>query len=994
VGRRLAAGAALALVIWCAAGIRTLDPTVEFGVVRLTGAPGVAWKTERSVVLAPPGLLRFTRYPSNAVELPLPQAEEAMLEGMNGTRFGFRGQATLQVRPEAWRSVDRAAAGRGISGVLLEAAKAAGNRLSLASGSRGTRRPALAREFETLLADELGKLGADLRRLSFASLDYLAVPVGSAPPPASGAKLLVVGLDGADWAILDPLLERGKMPNLARLIEKGVRAKLLAISPTLSPVVWTTIATGVEPSRHGILDFLIQDPMGGQGQPVTSLQRKAPTIWDILSRAGVSVGVVGWWATWPADPVRGYLISDRIAYQLFGYRSDANEAEGKTWPADLYGEIRNRIVAPDQIGWNQVVPFLSGPRRAREEFDPDEQKMLDDFRTLLAAGETYLGTALYASRRLSTEFEAVYFEGTDTVGHLFMPYRPPLRPGVSPRRFQSFSEIVDRYYETADRYLGQLLEGRGADWTVMVLSDHGFSSDATRPLTTDSRIGHGPAADWHRRFGILVLSGAHVQAGAKLDETSVYDIAPSVLALFGQPVPASWPGRVLGEAIDPGFLASHPVRFRQDDPEREEEAREEGSPGADPAAAELREKLTNLGYIGAGDGRQVSMSAYNNTGVALMAEGKYEAAVEQFRKGLAEQPQQPNLRVNLGLALRMLGRTGEARAEFERAMDLKGAARSAGHQLAQIALEEGDYSAAERYLRQILEYEPGASEVRNSLGLVLEKKGDPAGAEAEYRRAVEGDPNAAQPRSNLGNLARARGDLPAAESWYRQAIDADPYFMGAYNNLALVYQEQRQMEKAIDLYARALAKAPSNAIVMNNLASLYYAQGDLEEARKLWERSIQADPKYPSPLNNLAGIEIGAQNLAKAEELLEKALAIEPGYGDARINLALVRQAQGRAEEVRAELNKAAGDPRSRVNALTQLGVFELQSGRTASAVPSLQQARALSPRNANILNALGEAYRRLGRTREASEALRASLAIDPSQEEVRRVVESLGAGN
>src|SRR6185295_4726239 len=171
-------------------------------------------------------------------------------------------------------------------------------------------------------------------------------------------------------------------------------------------------------------------------------------------------------------------------------------------------------------------------------------------------------------------------------------------------------------------FLGRLLEGKGKDWTIVVLSDRGFATDAARPLTTDSRIGLGPAADWHRKFGMLVLSGAHVKAGAKIDETSVFDIAPTLLALYGQPVPRSWPGRVLGDAFDPAFLGAHPVRFRLDDPARGDVLAEEGAP-VDPAAAELREKLTNLGYIGSGEGQQVSVTAFNNTGVALMAEGKY-----------------------------------------------------------------------------------------------------------------------------------------------------------------------------------------------------------------------------------------------------------------------------------------------------------------------------------------------------------------------------------
>ena len=95
-----------------------------------------------------------------------------------------------------------------------------------------------------------------------------------------------IGLDGLDWEILDPLIEQGRLPHLEGLIENGTRAKLLSISPMLSPVIWTTVATGVEPSRHGIIDFLIEDPDSDQRQPVTSAQRQVPAVWVIGSRSG------------------------------------------------------------------------------------------------------------------------------------------------------------------------------------------------------------------------------------------------------------------------------------------------------------------------------------------------------------------------------------------------------------------------------------------------------------------------------------------------------------------------------------------------------------------------------------------------------------------------------------------------------------------------------------------------------------------------------------
>ena len=191
--------------------------------VHATLAPRLAFRTERGVVLVPPGLLSLSRYPRHAVELPLPQAEEAMIAGPNGTRFGFRGRVTIEVRPEEWRKTYEASPDLGLKGVVVAAAREAGGRVlsPAAADSPGMRRPALAREFEERFTEELGRRGVLLKRLDFASIDYLSVPAGSEITPAPDVKLLIVGLDGADWAVIDPLLAADAEP--ARLIEKGTR---------------------------------------------------------------------------------------------------------------------------------------------------------------------------------------------------------------------------------------------------------------------------------------------------------------------------------------------------------------------------------------------------------------------------------------------------------------------------------------------------------------------------------------------------------------------------------------------------------------------------------------------------------------------------------------------------------------------------------------------------------------------------------------------------
>jgi len=126
-----------------------------------------------------------------------------------------------------------------------------------------------------------------------------------------GTKIILIGIDGADWKVMLPLVKEGMLPNIASLMERGVSAWCRTFKPAKSPVIWTSIATGVGPEKHGIVDYdVVVDPEKGLVVPVTSNARKVNALWNILSEAGLRVGVVGWWASWPAEEVNGFIISD------------------------------------------------------------------------------------------------------------------------------------------------------------------------------------------------------------------------------------------------------------------------------------------------------------------------------------------------------------------------------------------------------------------------------------------------------------------------------------------------------------------------------------------------------------------------------------------------------------------------------------------------------------------------------------------------------------
>ena len=116
-------------------------------------------------------------------------------------------------------------------------------------------------------------------------------------------KILLIGWDGADWRAIRPIIDKGLMPHLQGMIERGVHGNLSTISPILSPMLWTSIATGKRPFKHGIHGFTEPDPTSGGVRPITNLARKTKAVWNILQQNGLRSNLIGWWPSHPAEPI-------------------------------------------------------------------------------------------------------------------------------------------------------------------------------------------------------------------------------------------------------------------------------------------------------------------------------------------------------------------------------------------------------------------------------------------------------------------------------------------------------------------------------------------------------------------------------------------------------------------------------------------------------------------------------------------------------------------
>jgi tetratricopeptide (TPR) repeat protein len=779
---------ALAAVVWIAAGLRFIEESSGYAISegRWLGAEARLLEPGRQFV--PPGFSRMHRYPASD------QVADFTLTGVpwvsrQGTREDFRAQVTYHIAPDGVLRAHREARGGSLEEKIVRPALSlALDRVARDPYGPETGTPAFRHKVRELLDFGLSSYGLVLVALEdqgLASGAEAAPPASTAEPTGGAAEtvpgavpeakaqvpsrdLLLIGLDGADWDIIDPLVEKGDLPNLGRLAREGTKARLRTVLPALSPVIWTTVATGKLPAKHGILDFLAKTSDGAM-VPVTSTLWQARSLWSILGDAGVPVAITAWWATWPADPVNGYMATDRIAYQLFrgivaepSSSDPALEARGKTWPAELFSEIAPLIVKPAEVRDKDLGRFVD--LRALGRPDPDDQDRLNELKTILASTRTYEAIGKKFLQEQPRGFHAVYNESTDTAAHQFMPFRPARRPEVDDRRARAFGGVVDATYREADAMVGRFLAMIGRDWNVVILSDHGFRHGENRPAT-DPRVHKGPAADWHDRFGILILWGPDIRHGATVADATVTDVAPTILALYGLPRAADMDGHPLVEAFNPGFLDRHVVTTIASY-ERGPRVPTEVSPSEqDP---ELIEKLKSLGYIAGGAeleapdaGAQASAAQFRldsaqaiiNRGVALMAQRDLDGAEAEFEKALrAGGGFQALVNLfNVHFARRDLAKAEATLDQIERANSRHKGLPGMREAIADL---RGDRAAAEKLLRQAIRIEPTNGQAHERLGHILEVSGRLDEALVEYQAAVGADPNSAEAHNYVGNILR------------------------------------------------------------------------------------------------------------------------------------------------------------------------------------------------------------------------------------------------
>jgi predicted AlkP superfamily phosphohydrolase/phosphomutase len=263
-------------------------------------------------------------------------------------------------------------------------------------------------------------------------------------------KVLVIGLDGVTFDLLGPWIEAGELPNLRRLMQQGAWGNLRTTLPPISSSSWSSFATGTNPGKHGLVDFVCPGADSYKVTMVNAASRRTRALWNWLNDAGYKVGLLGIPTTYPTEPVDGFMIS--------GFLAPGPDSEW-AFPPELRQELR------DELGEFQLAP--NERYRSTRHLD----LFLDD---LTASVENRTQAALYLMRHKPWDLFAVVYWDTDMVQHETWRLLDPSHPRHDSAEAAEHREKILDFHRKVDADVGRLLDGVDSDTLIVVMSDHGF----------------------------------------------------------------------------------------------------------------------------------------------------------------------------------------------------------------------------------------------------------------------------------------------------------------------------------------------------------------------------------------------------------------------------------------------------------------------------------------------------------------------------------------
>jgi len=389
-------------------------------------------------------------------------------------------------------------------------------------------------------------------------------------------KLLIIGIDGFDPRIGKTLANEGQLPVIRKLFDTSVYGDLKTHIPTSSPVIWTSIATGLNPAKHGIRDFVTYKRVIGNKKiflnviprriffgriinilhhfpkPISSLQRGEKTFWEIMNEYSISTGIVNWWATIPVQPVHGFIVSNFLyGLDQFNINAIMKQASSFFYPndtimSDCIREAGKRLPKQREFYVSRIsddgIETVEDRGVNRAQFY--KKGVL---RNVAIPGDCYyieLVKSLFKQRQC--DVLGVYLNGLDITEHLFWPDEEPdenehiIRIGDLP------AEIIN-YYQWMDVFIGTMLK-QFPERRLLILSDHGMQAIPEISSFYYRWVKEMPYLKGYHEFappGFFLLHGNGIKEGVVYSRATVFDIAPTLLYITKLPISDKMVGKPL-----------------------------------------------------------------------------------------------------------------------------------------------------------------------------------------------------------------------------------------------------------------------------------------------------------------------------------------------------------------------------------------------------------------------------------------------------------------
>ena len=445
-------------------------------------------------------------------------------------------------------------------------------------------------------------------------------------------KTLLVGWDAADWDVINPLIAKGVMPALKQLLEKGSSGKIATLNPPLSPMLWTSIATGKRAYDHGITGFTEVSEEGNTVRAIRGSSRKAAAFWEILNEKGLKTNIIGWWPSHPAEQIHGAMVSNFYGMCNTPYGEDWPMLDQTVYPESLFDEMKELRFHPGELTAAMLQPFFPDSG----DLLSDDDEVLRSVMKILAHASSVHNAATWLLENTEWDSTAVYYDAIDHFSHLAMKYHPPKLTSISGQDFKKYHYIIEAAYRFHDMMLARLVQLAGPETNIILVSDHGFESGENR-FTSLPNQPAAPALE-HNHFGMLVCSGPAFKKEETIYGSSLLDICPTLLRLHNLPHSQDMEGRVLADV----FLNSNTIAAVATYSRKSQGFGKKASSSFSDAALK---QLVDIGYLDEsalqpGSAEKTLVENDFNLALACLDGGKTAQAIEIMERVISQKPRE------------------------------------------------------------------------------------------------------------------------------------------------------------------------------------------------------------------------------------------------------------------------------------------------------------------------------------------------------------------